>query len=381
MDRWFFISRTIKGAFPGLWAVLRQLRRSLLDCLSLVLSVISLNHPRFSYPRRAYSLLAKLRAGEVPGRVVLESQPIPVLRPDSLRTISPLNQKGEQPWPIFWATLEQVRLVGPHLVPLDHEGRFAAEANGFQYHRMVLLNHYWKLPAAEHLSGDWTSIAHPQAPNYYHWLLDCLPRLTLLRELPAGTRILYTQGGAFQREILRMLGLEDRAHPARQHYLVERYHFSAPTEWQGLYDPYAVRYLRSALLHHADRDYPASPRIYLRRRNLTRVLANEEELVEQLTARGWKAIDPGELTVAQQIKVFSKAEAICGLHGAAMANLLWCRPGCKVLEIIQRTHMNGCYENIAEANQLDYRYLLSDADAHGRSEVSPKSILDQIGTW
>jgi capsular polysaccharide biosynthesis protein len=60
---------------------------------------------------------------------------------------------------------------------------------------------------------------------------------------------------------------------------------------------------------------------------------NEDELIERLGEYGVEPITPDERTVAEQAALFSAADLVVSPHGAALANLAFCRPGATVLEI------------------------------------------------
>ncbi|MBO9545863.1 glycosyltransferase 61 family protein [Caulobacter sp.] len=82
-------------------------------------------------------------------------------------------------------------------------------------------------------------------------------------------------------------------------------------------------------------DDPSAPkRIYVSRRGaLKGELLNEAELEMALEARGFLVVRPQEWSIRDQIILFHRAELVVGATGVAMANVLFCRPGTKVVEI------------------------------------------------
>jgi len=81
-------------------------------------------------------------------------------------------------------------------------------------------------------------------------------------------------------------------------------------------------------------------------------------------------VDCAKLDFRQQIERASAAPAIAGIHGAAMTNILWSRPGTPVLEIFQPQFLVACYEQIALQGQLDYtpHVLEGESPLHGIQE-------------
>jgi hypothetical protein len=325
----------------------------------------------FGPPKGWFSIFSDLKANRVSGQIITESQRAPRARPKSLREMARLRQHQPSSWPIFWSHHKPARLVGPTLLLMNDRKRVAWES-GWQeclVHDPAYAQ--FRRPPAIHLPGNWTSVVGRWSDGFYHWFLDALPRLALLEAFPPDTRILVPAGlRQYQLDSLRMLGLEGRyRQTSEQHIIAENFYFSSPTAMTGTFDPYAVGFLRRALLPHRDQKFSWSKQIYVRRVGAGRGIVNEAEVLAFFERRGWAIIDTERLTLAEQIQVFAEAEHICTLHGAALANLVWCRPGCRVLEMVASTFLNGVYEGISEAVGLDYSFLLCPGDTDFRALV------------
>ena len=59
---------------------------------------------------------------------------------------------------------------------------------------------------------------------------------------------------------------------------------------------------------------------------------------------------------SDQVKIFSNAEIVIGLHGAAFANLCFCKPGTKVFELVTATS-GKMIENMAVINGLIHKSI------------------------
>jgi Glycosyltransferase 61 len=306
---------------------------------------------RLGPPRTVFRLLDRVRYGVIPGEILKESQPVPVAPKGSLREKTGWNVHTFPPWPIFWAAVKQARLVGGSLALMDHTKNVAIESlsNESGWRTDGSFN-YLVLPQPVLLEGCWTSLvshfaATPGPSPYFHWFMDALPRLGCLEKFPADTRILVPARSArFQRESLELLNLSDRVREAAErHLVVENYYFSSLTAWTGVSNPYAVKFLRDRLLDATSCKHLLRKRVFVIRRAKTRGLKNQDEIADLLLDRGWEVFDLEMLSLRQQIILFQDAVAVCALHGASLTNLLWCRPGTKVLEICASNFVNGCY--------------------------------------
>jgi len=372
--------RKLGPVYDFLLRVRRWIVNTGLECLRR----ISPSSPRFGPARGSFSAYEQLREGNAPGRVIFDSQQVIPAGSTSLRTKAGMNQQGFQPWPFFWCSWDQARLVGRTLVAMDKDkciclegayGQFCLHADP-AYRTLVL-------PPAVTLKGNWTSLVSQwtQSTNFYHWFLDALPRLAALDELPKDTGILVplTIGG-YARETLRWLGLEDRCRLTHErHLLVEHFHFLSPATMTGCDNPYAIGFLQNIFLGRADKMFAAPKRFYIQRVGKGRGVLNENEVIAFFRDRGWGIVDPEALTLAQQIQLYSQAEAICGVHGAGFTNLLWCQPKCRVIELCANNCLNGCYEGIAQYIGLDYHYVVCQGDRIYRAFVSLEELKRVIG--
>jgi capsular polysaccharide biosynthesis protein len=332
-------------------------------------------------PKGFYSEYQLLLKNQAPGRVLLESQERPILAPNSLRKLCGLKQDEYQPWPVFWTLQKQARLIGKSLVRMDEQKRLSMEGAfgpGSHLHDAAWQNIF--LPKAVHLPGNWTSVLGKWGDGYYHWLLDAVPRLVMLPDLPPDMRVLVPPRlASYQLDTLRWLGLEDRFRPAAEkHLTVENYYFCSATSMTGCYNPFAVQFLRGSFLSRADTAYDSPRRFYLQRVGKFRPITNERDVLDYFRKRGWGIVDTEQLTLARQIQLFSRAEMICAPHGAGLTNLLWCQPGCQVLELCASTWLNGVFEGLAQCVRANYRYVVFEGDAGYRSVVDLKVVAKAL---
>lgn len=239
-----------------------------------------------------------------------------------------------------------------------------------------LRQHYF--PPSQSVRGRVAVVTCLSNYNYYHWILDALPRLCGYRQLGVEIDWYYApRKYRFQRDSLAMLGIPvERTLDARR-----RAHFQAERLLVSLMDvnsePWATRQ-RTDFLHDAFtakllREPERRLRVLIsRRRRGKRLLVNELEVLRQLQPLGFQRYDLESMSVARQVALFHQAECVIGPHGAGLVNLVFCRPGTKVIEVGTPHRPHPCFHAIAHHRQLNYQVYLANP-------VAPSSIPPESG--
>lgn len=212
--------------------------------------------------------------------------------------------------------------------------------------------------------------------NYYHFLIDVLPRLGIFNECMPGVvpdAVFVPASTTYQHELLALTGIDKLPIiPTKKNSAVRAEHLLVPcmTNPMEIAPSWTINWLRQHLPAETERNLPR--RIYVTRggaRN-TRRLEDEATIWPLLKKRGFVQVDPGKMTVRDQIDYFAAADVVVALHGAALANLVFAKPGVRVLELFAPTYVKWCYwaicENIPDA---EYRYLLGDGKPRVRGEA------------
>ena len=323
-----------------------------------------------------------ITAGTIKGVIVFDRQKLPLIPPDSEIVAAGLQQHEFGTWQCLWTQRDDAFLAGPSLPHTDSHGRICLEAT---YNVHSWNDPVWrrKGPATvRNLSGDYTSIISRwnMGGNYYHWFLDGLTRLIHLDSFPPCCRILIPRSlPPYARRSLELLGLADRVEESAEEDLrIEHYWFAGPTMLSGCPDPAGVKWLREHLVTHSETD--GARWIYVERNAATRGCTNAIEVREWFSARGWEVVDPGTMTLDEQIDMFSKATAVAGIHGAAMTNLLWMPPCGKVIELMPSKRRNGCYAALALVVGLEHQSVVIPSDRRGNIHVSIQH-LESFAQW
>ena len=209
--------------------------------------------------------------------------------------------------------------------------------------------------------------------NYYHWLLDSLPRWKMLQA--AGWRdydyvLLHSQPRQFQEETLDWLGVPAAKRLRCSKNLVQQFtRLVVPAMPFPLEEvaPWACAWLRALVPEPGS----GPDKLFLSRRGAAgRQLANEAELEAALAARGFVSIQPEKLSVVKQAQALGSARCVVGPHGAALSNLVFAPPGAGLLELFHPQHKNRCYVNLAAA--CGHRY--ASLDGRAIRQADPKRL-------
>ena len=67
------------------------------------------------------------------------------------------------------------------------------------------------------------------------------------------------------------------------------------------------------------------------------------------------------MSVKDQATAFAHAEMIVAPHGGALTNLIFCRPGTKVVELLSSKYPNPCYRNLCGVAILPYIGIIGNS--------------------
>jgi tetratricopeptide (TPR) repeat protein/capsular polysaccharide biosynthesis protein len=217
------------------------------------------------------------------------------------------------------------------------------------------------LPPLETINGTVAVVAGLSGHTYFHWMVDILPRLELLRQSGWSFDWLLTNkiNQPFQRETLEKVGI-----PAKKVLTADRYpHIQAQellvpsfVSSLGWATKRSLAFLRRTFISQPTPKMPK--RIYISRQQAKyRKILNEKEVMEILKPLGFVSITLEGRSVAEQATLFAQAEAIVAPHGGGLTNLAFCRQGTKVIELVSPNYIRHYYWVISQQLGLQHYYL------------------------
>jgi capsular polysaccharide biosynthesis protein len=262
----------------------------------------------------------------------------------------------------------------------DSGGQFIAESSSW----LPLRQFYsWPKPqitlSRSKLSGEFIFLP---SNNYYHWLVEDLPVFLKSLASAPGAHVLLSREAAFYvREVAGLID-NDIVHissPTR----VERLVMTGKTAGMGsplaglTPHPADVAILREFFAKHLE-SRPAARKIYLSRIGQKRSPANEHALQRELEQQGFARFDGAGMSLLSQIALFSSARQLIGMHGAALANIVWAPKGVDVCEIFSSAYMPSCYSALTAIRSGCYVPVTYDADARNSIDSATLERLAAI---
>lgn len=239
------------------------------------------------------------------------------------------------------------------------------------------------------------------ANNYAHWMTEVLPRINLFcqTETQPNAPLIINAGlhrnmmeslravAGDKREIVALAtGVGARVRnlsvtSAAGYVPFQRRSNRSANHSHGRFSPYALGLLRQRLQERCGVDScPSIRRVFIKRNSGIRNIINSREIEELLVSFGFSVVEPELLTHAQQVSLFSKAEMIIGATGAAMSNIIFCKPNATIIIMIPifRHTSYWYWQNISCAVGNKVVYVTGDTVKSGSTGIHSDFNVDLI---
>ena len=209
--------------------------------------------------------------------------------------------------------------------------------------------------------------------NYFHWMFDVLPKLIILEKFININEIDYFYSPEIKQWQLDTLSIFDinknrlinsnkyrhieaneiigSSHPwYNKGYILEEA-YKTP-DW--IFHEIKNRYLKFK------KKFNCNSNFYIDRRESAHShcqIINDNEVKDYLIKKGFSIYKVGTLNFFEQIYLFNNAKTIIGAHGAAYANLVFCKPGTKIIDLIPDDHPNRVDETISKYKNLNFNLI------------------------
>ena len=325
------------------------------------------------------------------------SQPLEFPELDAFVSIIPEGRIWSMPQQNWWQVCEAIAVISPEGYLLEDISREypdrlpGCNVEERPQHRIFTQQ---KLPPIEYIDGTVVSLVGLSGNVYFHWMVDVLPRIELLRRSGIDWNsidgfLVNQYRHPFQKETLTQLGIppekiiESDRHPHIQARQLIVPAFSGHLGWPT---PGAIDFLRQTFLptalskfQQSDRHFPE--RIYISRAGAKyRHLFNEDEAIEQLQEWGFVSVALETMSFVEQILLFSHAKVIVAPHGSGLTNLIFCQPNTQIIELTSPRYFRHYYRTISQHLNLHHYYLIGEVlpSQFLRDLMYPSSLAEDI---
>lgn len=239
------------------------------------------------------------------------------------------------------------------------------------------------------IPGPALCLTHPCPHIYYHALVDLSMQITALRHVGLAVPTIVICGAypSWLRELVTTLVEPDKIIAVEgEANLVfdELWMMSPPAVRVRGEGPWLYR--RDLLEEHIAAlrsawSLPTSPSPHRRlfvTRNGRRGLENNTELSNVFLQHGFSVVDPGTMSVREQVALFSQAVAIAGVHGSGLANILFAPASCRILEIFSSDWLSPCYHYLAALRGQQYDHCIGSPFRRGKFYLNATSLEDWL---
>lgn len=214
--------------------------------------------------------------------------------------------------------------------------------------------------------------------NYYHWLTECLGRYYLLEKSKFKPDFyILSHDSSFQKQYIELLGIDpDRILQTDLNVVIQADEIIVPSfinNWEYVdfrgYKSCQKQWLPSWIgdIYREkitfDETKRKSNKIYISRYFANhRKVENENEIIELLKSKDFGIYHLENMSVKEQVELFSSASVVLGAHGAGFSNIYFCSQGTTICELFSQYYHDSSYRILSNVLELKYAYIVGTTD-------------------
>ena len=212
--------------------------------------------------------------------------------------------------------------------------------------------------------------------NYFRNIITFLPRIFFINDKEINLAIHRNTSNKFKvfiKEILKQKNTKVK----KFIYLDDDFYKFNNSQIPQFFTMAASTIILNKSLSYTKKD--SGLKVYLSRNNsVYRNLINEGDLIEKLKSKNFMIVDTKNMSIFEQIKIFSGADVIIGPTSSALTNLVFSKKGTRVIEIIPKYKYD--YEKISFkiryskiCKYLRLNYMSIEADPVNNVKLNPET--------
>ena len=297
--------------------------------------------------------------------------------------------------PDFVYEIENVRLLGPKGIGITRDGiiledsitmpgqgriESSIQASYARYPLLTMETIYTSRRSSDRTSQtiDCACSLFSGWSNYYHWILEHLSKLRAIEYYRKKTNlqptfIIPSDPPSYIQETLELLDVKPSDCFEWKSPAIDVRTLVLPSYPEA--NPENLHWLRTKLRDSTQKNKSEKTpkRIYISRKKAPkRRIENEKQLLNLLSDFGFERVYAEDLSVQNQIKLFSNANKIIGPHGAGLTNMIW-GDEMTIFEI-HNDYVRDHYYVLA--NNLGHEYIPIQGDSTQANQVNSNIIVD-----
>lgn len=243
--------------------------------------------------------------------------------------------------------------------------------------------------------------------NYFHWLVECLPKLLLIDGLQQFKDVpLLIPTGLHKNLMIALdrLNINNRQliyierdsacrvgrliFPSALSQIVDRYEGSPVFNVDIVLSHKWLTKVSERLKSNVENNKRPWRKLFLTRRKGYRSLGNRDELELLLLQHNFEIVELEGASLDFQLELFSQAAVIVAPTGAALTNMLYCQAGTKVIILMSNHEVTNFYfwSNLGAVNNLDVTTIVGKRlfnltnywSVHDDYVVDAELVLEEI---
>ena len=212
-----------------------------------------------------------------------------------------------------------------------------------------------------------TVLGSSVSDNYYRNMITFLPRIFFINQQNVSIALHRSSSNkfrAFIRNILGNLGIQ-----LKEFIFLDDnfYKFDNSQIPQFFNKKISIEILRNYFSKYREKNREKKIKIYVSRQNSNyRNLVNEGDIIDELKLKDFKIIDPNNISIIDQIELFSSASIIISPTSSALTNIIFAPNDAQIIEITPKYSnkyeaiFKNRYSNICQAIGLNYNFIEAD---------------------
>lgn len=279
-------------------------------------------------------------------------------------------------------------LIAPHGIVL-HKNKIIPESVSYAWKGRASRKTFYKrllLGKIKHIKNTTVVIHNSYYKNYYHWLLEALPRLFSIRNRIANITLLLPDDlSAFHHETLALFQPKEIITFSPQQLIwAKKLLLPSPIcPNYGQHNPEQIKAMGNWLKEKVPATGQETPgnqspkKIFIvRATDKIRKLTNQDEAIKLTTKYGFTPVILEKLTIIEQINLFRNATCVIGVQGAGLSNMIYMPQNSLIINLINKQHHDTCFLNLA--NAMNHRIIMQQCETVGETDLHPQHYNLQV---